>query len=165
MSGVLLLALVIGLGSFYGAAYLLSLWHDDRATGTTGWPLSRVLAYLAIAGTLASNLLSAVSVLRLANVSDFRDIQLALTPLTLTALLVLDAIPTVLALYLRAVRATGYMTPQIRAGLATEASVQDAIAAAKEAYHEANTVNNKIADLHAEVIQLTTSVAGKEDKA
>jgi hypothetical protein len=154
---VIILAVVIGAVSFGGAAFLLSLWHEDQASGTTGWPLSRVIAYLAVAGTLASNLLSFVSVLRLVDVPNFRDIQLALTPLTVTALLVLDVLFTVLALYLRAVRATGYMTPQIRAGLAQESSVQEAIAAAKEAYTEANTVNQKIA-------RLTELVAGKEDK-
>lgn len=157
MNVVLLFAVVVGVVSFGGAAYLLAVWHEDQATGTTGWPLTRVIAYLAVAGTLASNLLSFVSFLRLADVPNFRDIQLALTPLTITALLILDSLFTVLALYLRAVRATGYMTASERSGLAQESSVQQAIAAAHAAYEEANTVNNKIA-------QLTELVAGKEDK-
>ena len=111
MNGVLLLGIAIGLASVYGAAYLLSVWHEDRDSGTRGWPLSRVLAYLAIAGTLASNFLSAVSLLRLLNVPDFRAIQLALSPFTLAALLTLDVLFTILALYLRYVRSRSGRRP------------------------------------------------------
>lgn len=165
MSLVLLFAIAIGFVSFWGAAYLLKVWHEDRDTGTTGWPFSRVLAYLAIAGALASNLLGAVSLLRLVDFPNFREIQLALTPLTISALVILLLLFPTLAIYLRAVRATGYMTSQARTLLAQETSVQEVIALTKEgighaeaAYHEANTVNQKIATL-------TELVASKEDKA
>ncbi len=157
MNLVLVLAVVIGVVSFGGAAYLLSLWHDDRRSGTDGWPLSRVIAYLAIAGTVASNYLAGITLLRLLEVPSFREVQANLTPLTIVAILTLVVLFTILALYLRAVRATGYITPSERSGLATEASVQEAIAAAREAYTEANHANAKLA-------QLTAIVGGKEDK-
>jgi hypothetical protein len=105
MTVVLLISVAIGVVSFGGAAYLLSLWHEDRRSGTTGWPLSRVLAYLAVAGTLASNTLGAVSLLRLLEVPNFLAIRDALQPLTLAAVIVLDLLFTALALYLRVVRA------------------------------------------------------------
>lgn len=164
MTLVLFLALAIGLASVGGAAYLLALWHEDRDTGTTGWPLTRVLAYLAIAGTLASNFLGFLSLLRLVEFPNFRDIQLALSPFSLVALLTLDVLFTLLALYLRAVRMTGYMTPQVRAGLATEASVQEAIALTKIAAaksEEAIEIGNHSREA---LMRLTEIVGGKEDK-
>lgn len=105
MNVIYVIGVAIGVASFGGAAYLLSVWHEDQRSGTRGWPLSRVIAYLAIAGTLASNTLGAVTLLRLAGVENFRAMQLALTPLTLTAILTLDALFTILALYLRVIRA------------------------------------------------------------
>lgn len=157
MTPVLVIAVGIGLVSFMAAAFLLSLWHEDQASGTQGWPLSRVLAYLAIVGTLAANLIGAVALLRLADVPNFRELQLALSPMTLGAILILDLLFPVLALYLRAVRATGYISPTVLPLLATEASVQEAIKAAKAAFQEANHVNNKIA-------MLTEALGHKEDK-
>jgi hypothetical protein len=158
MTLIIVIGVVIGVVSFGGAAFLLSLWHEDHATGTRGWPLTRVLAYLAIAGTLASNVLAAVALLRLMlPTSEFIVIRDALQPLTFTALITLLLLFPVLAVYLRAVRSTGYISPAIVPFLATEASVQEAIKEAKAAYHEANDVNVKIATL-------TELVAGKEDK-
>ena len=147
MTPVLLLFVLIGLVSFGGAAYLLTVWHEDRASGTRGWPLTRVVAYLAIAGTLASNHLAGLTVLRLSGNPRYPEVVAALTPMTIVALLVLLALFPILAAYLRVVRATGYMTASERSGLATEASVREAISAARDAYHEANTVNQKIATL------------------
>jgi hypothetical protein len=156
---VLVIALMIAApASIWAAAYLLSLWREDRNSGTDGWPVSRIIAYLAIGSTVAASLLAALTGLRLADVPNYREIQLSLTPFSVTAVLYLMIVFTVLAVYLRAVRATGYMSPSERSGFATEASVQEAIVAAKAAYTEANHVNNKIADL-------TALVAGKEDKS
>ncbi len=119
MSLILFVGTVIGLASLYGAAYLLSLWHEDRAERRAGnevaiahgapdpgdgWPLSRVLAYLAIASTLASNYLLIPTALRLVDFPNFRDIVALLTPFTIAALIVLDCLFTILALYLRAIR-------------------------------------------------------------
>ena len=164
MMPVVILGVTVGLASFYGAAYLLSLWHEDARSGTTGWPLSRVLAYLAIAGTLASNTLAALTLLRLLDVPNFIEIRDALQPLTFAALVTLDVLFTVLALYLRVVRSTGYITPSERSLLATEASVQMAIAAAREAYTEANHSNNKLAETNRHLAVLTEIVGHKEDK-
>ena len=158
MTFIVILAVTIGVVSFGGAAFLLSVWHEDRAAGARGWPISRVIAYLSIAGTLASNFLSVVAVLRVIEFPNFREIQLALTPMTTVALLTLDVLFVVLALYLRAVRATGYITPSERSGLALETSVQEAIVAAHRAYDEANHVNVKLE-------RLTEIVGGKEDRA
>lgn len=106
---VLIAAVLIAAASIWGAAYLLSLWHEDRdeqlARGRhPGWPLSRVLAYLAIGATLASTLLGVLTLLRLIAFPSFREIQVALSPLTVTALLYLDVVFTVLAVYLRVIR-------------------------------------------------------------
>ena len=162
MNLVLILAVVLAVVSFYGAAYLLSVWHEDKRSGTDGWPLSRVLAYLAIVGTLAANWLAGLTLIRLAEVPGYRDIQIALTPLTIIVILALDLLFPVLALYLRVIRASGYMTPSERSGLA--ALVQEdidltrqGIQHAKAAYEVANSVNEKIATL-------TEIVGGKEDK-
>lgn len=157
MTVVLLLILAISLVSLYGAAYLLALWHEDRASGTTGWPLSRIIAYLAVTGTIASNWLAGLTLIRLANIPNYRDLQVTLTPLTLIAIVLLLSLFPILATYLRVVRAMGYITPKERAGLATEASVQEAIAAAKDAFLEANHANHKIA-------VLTEALGHKEDK-
>lgn len=110
MTSLLGLGIVIAAASIWGAAYLLKVWHDDRterrAEGKPdGWPFSRVLAYVAICCTLASNYLVVPTALRLLGIPNFRDIQVALTPFTLTALLVLDVAFVVIALYLRLVRA------------------------------------------------------------
>lgn len=144
MTPILIFAIVVGAVSLGGAAFLLSLWHEDRASGTRGWPLSRVLAYLAIAGTIAANVLGVVSFLRLLDVPNFREIQVALTPFTVVALLVLDLLFPVLALYLRAVRAASYLVTTDMHLLAREASVQ--------------ALADKLA-------ALTELVAGKADKA
>ena len=164
MTGTVLLATVIGGVSLYGAAYLLALWHEDRAAGTNGWPLSRVVAYLAVVGTIGSNYLAGLTYIRLLDVPNWQAIQVALTPLTFAFIVALILLFPALALYLRAVRATGYMTPSERAGLATEASVQEVIALTKaatakvaEALDVANHSNEKL-------IRLTEIVGGKEDK-
>lgn len=158
MTIVLLLVLAIGAVSLWGAAYLMSVWHEDRQMGTTGWPLSRILAYLAIVGTIASNWLAGLTLIRLANVPNYRDIQVALTPLTLIAIILLLSLFPILASYLRVIRATGYMSQSERSGLAKESSVQEAIAAARDAFVEANHANVKIATL-------TEALGHKEDKA
>lgn len=112
MTFVLVLGVLIALGSFGGSAYLLALWHEDagllRASGTRVswriWPFSRVLAYLSIGSTLASNLLAFGALIRIANVANYHEIQIALTPLTLIALLFLDSVFLVIAAYLRLIR-------------------------------------------------------------
>lgn len=111
MSVVLLIAVAAAAISIWGAAYLMSLWHDDRdellarrPPVEPGWPFSRVLAYLGIVATLSSNLVGAVALLRLLEVPSFRDAQLALTPFTLASLLYLDLVFPLIALYLRSRR-------------------------------------------------------------
>lgn len=120
MNGALLFGLVIAVVSIWGAAYLLSVWHEDRAdmiskgesvTLLRTWPFSRVLAYVAIACMLASNYLTWPTTLRLIEFPNYREIQTALTPFTLTALLVLDVAFVVIALYLRVIRGRGVRVP------------------------------------------------------
>lgn len=110
MNGVILLGFAIALASIWGAAYLLRIWHEDATdmkrhgeavTFLRTWPFSRVLAYVAIACMLASNFLLVPTALRLAGRPD---LQVALTPFTLTSLIVLDVAFVVIALYLRVVR-------------------------------------------------------------
>ena len=116
MNALVLLGIAIALASIWGSAYLLSLWHEDRdeqrSRGVNpGWPISRVVAYLAIAACIASNTLAGVTVLRLLNVPDFAAIRDALQPLTLTALVYLDVVFVILAVYLRVVRARSGRRP------------------------------------------------------
>lgn len=106
MTLALLFGLAIALTSIWGAAYLLRVWHEDaaamRAAGTwQSWPFSRVLAYVAIACTLASNYLVLPTLLRLLG---FPLAQAALTPITVAALVTLDVAFVVIAIYLRIVR-------------------------------------------------------------
>lgn len=113
MTGLVLVGVVIALASIWGAAYLLSLWHEDQRDMIAGghgaswrtWPLSRVVAYLAIVACIASNVLGAVALLRLLDVPNFLAIRDALQPLTLPALVFLDVMFTLLAIYLRILRA------------------------------------------------------------
>jgi hypothetical protein len=117
VNALVLLGVVIAAASIWGAAYLLSLWHEDRdemltRAVTPGWPLSRVIGYLAVAACIASNTLASVTVLRLfLDGSDFATIRDALQPLTLAALVYLDIMFTLLAVYLRAVRARSGQRP------------------------------------------------------
>lgn len=110
---IVLIGIAIAFASIWGAAYLLSLWHEDRrdliATGhhvsLRTWPVSRVIAYLAVGACIASNVLAAVTSLRLIAVPNFLAIRDALNPLTLPALVYLDLVFVILAVYLRLVRA------------------------------------------------------------
>lgn len=117
MNVVLLLAVAIAGASIWGAAYLLRVWHEDRAhmiasgepvTLLRTWPFSRVLAYVAISCTLASTYLGWLTIARLLNLSVLgltnEQMRVELTPFTLAALLVLDAAFVVIALYLRVIR-------------------------------------------------------------
>lgn len=113
MNGVVVFGLAIAIASIWGAAYLLRIWHEDRddmiragqsVTFLRTWPFSRVLAYVAIACTLASNTVAIPLTLRLVNFPNFREIGIALTPFTVTSLLVLDVAFVVIAIYLRIVR-------------------------------------------------------------
>lgn len=119
MSALVLLGLAIAVASIWGAAYLLSLWHEDRADMLSSgqsvtwqtWTVSRVIAYLAIVACIASNTLAAVATLRLLDAPDFLAIRDALQPLTLPALIYLDLVFTLLAIYLRVVRARSGRRP------------------------------------------------------
>lgn len=110
---LVVIGIAIALASIWGAAYLLSLWHEDQrdmqARGVKvtirTWTVSRVLADLSVAACISSNILAAVTFLRLLNVPNFIEIRDALQPLTLPALVFLDLAFVILALYLRAVRA------------------------------------------------------------
>lgn len=113
MNGVLLLAIGIAIVSIWGAAYLLSVWHDDRAdllrrghevSTFRTWPFSRVLAYVSIACMLSSTYLGTLTVLRLIGLPEQEEIRVALTPFTLAALLVLDVAFVIIAAYLRFLR-------------------------------------------------------------
>jgi len=110
---LVLIAGSIAVLSIGGSAYLLSLWHEDaRAIKASGgvvsnlrtWPFSRVLAYVGIGCTLSSNYLLVPTTLRLIGIANFREVQVALTPLTLAALLFLDMSFLIIALYLRLIR-------------------------------------------------------------
>lgn len=108
MTVAVLIGAIIAAGSVWGAAYLLSLWHEDarslRRVSWRTWPFSRVLAYVSIACTLASNYLIVPSALRLLSVEGFHDIVAALTPFTIIAIIVLDVAFVVIAIYLRVIR-------------------------------------------------------------
>lgn len=104
------IGIAIALASIWGAAYLLKLWHEDAAllrqqgvdvTHLRTWPFSRVLAYVAVACTLASNFLIVPTVLRFTGVINA---TIVLAPLSITAFLVLDISFVVIAAYLRIVR-------------------------------------------------------------
>lgn len=117
------LAIIVGtiaILSIGGSAYLLWIWHEDARSMKVGggavsawrtWPFSRVLAYVAIGAMLSSNYLFVSTILRLLDVPNYREIQLALTPLTLAALLFLDMAFLIIALYLRVIRGRGERVP------------------------------------------------------
>lgn len=112
MNGLVILGLGIAVASIWGAAYLLSLWHEDqhdmiaqgqKVTWRT-WPVTRVIASLAIGACLASNVLGTVALLRLQGTPNFLAIRDALQPLTLPALVFLDVMFVLLAGYLKFIR-------------------------------------------------------------
>lgn len=110
------LGLVLGLASLAGAGYLLSLWHEDQRDlmargeyhGIRTWTVARVLAYVAVVVTVASNYLGFLTFGRILGFTfaglTFDQIRSLLTPFTLGSLIILDSAFTVLAAYLWIIR-------------------------------------------------------------
>lgn len=113
---IAILGLGLGLASLAGAGYLLSLWHEDQRDlmargqyhGLRTWTVARVLAYVALVTTVASNYLGFLTFGRLLGLTfqglSFDQIRTLLTPFTLGSLIVLDSAFTVIAAYLWIIR-------------------------------------------------------------
>lgn len=113
MNGLVVIGLAIALASIWGSAYLLSLWHEDQRdmiahgqpVSLRTWPVSRVIADLAVGACISANVLGFVTILRLGAFPGFVAIRDALLPLVVPSLVYLDLAFVILAAYLRIVRA------------------------------------------------------------
>jgi asparagine N-glycosylation enzyme membrane subunit Stt3 len=99
-----ILAVVIGILGALAARYLAALYRQDRREGGNRISLSLVLAIVGTLGAIAGNYLAFLSLLPVLGIPNSRDIQVALTPVTLAVFLVLDVIPILPAAYLWARR-------------------------------------------------------------
>lgn len=106
------LLVVVAPVSLAASVYLWELHREDRlADRRVPLPrlrLSLVLALMSTIATLVSFYLGTLALMRISGIpTNFREISLALTPITLLAFVALDLISLLAALYLRWLRGQG----------------------------------------------------------